>query len=124
MAFSFTVPAGSFADVDAGDALSYSATLADGSGAAGLAEFRCRHADLQRHARPTPTSARIGVRVTATDGSGATGSDDFALTVANVNDARRSSRSRSPIRAATQGAALRLHPAGGHALPTSTLATP
>ncbi len=31
VAFSFTLPAGSFADIDAGDALSYSATLFDGS---------------------------------------------------------------------------------------------
>ena len=28
LAFSFTLPAGSFADIDAGDTLSYSATLA------------------------------------------------------------------------------------------------
>ena len=48
--FSFTVPATSFIDVDVGDSLTLSATLADGSPLARLAQLRSGHPDLLRHA--------------------------------------------------------------------------
>ncbi len=51
--FSFQFAANTFADVDVGDTLTYTA-----SGAARLAELRCRHAHLLAARPPTPTSAR------------------------------------------------------------------
>ncbi len=69
VAFSFTLPAGSFADIDAGDALTYSATLASG---AALPTWLSFDAATQTFSG-TPANADVGaisVRVTATDGSG------------------------------------------------------
>ncbi|MGI9213886.1 MAG: putative Ig domain-containing protein, partial [Methylococcaceae bacterium] len=84
--FSLTVPANTFADVDVGDTLGYSATLADGSALPVWLSFDAASASFSG----TPTNADVGlinVKVTATDGSLATASSAFALTVANVNDA-------------------------------------
>ncbi|WP_186289687.1 cadherin-like domain-containing protein [Methylomonas koyamae] len=85
-AFSFQVPANTFADVDVGDALSYTATLADGSA---LPNWLTFNAATQTFSG-TPANADVGsisVRVTGADNNGATVYDDFALTVTNVNDA-------------------------------------
>ena len=74
-----------FADVDADDSLSYSATLADGSALPSWLSFDAS----TRTFSGTPENADVGsvtVRVTATDGSSATVSDDFVLAVANTND--------------------------------------
>ena len=58
-AFSFTVPANSFADVDVGDTLTYTATRADGLGAArGVAHLHCGHAHLLWAHPPTRMWAR------------------------------------------------------------------
>ncbi len=86
LAFTFTVPAGSFGDADAGDTLSYSATLVSGAALPSWLSFNA----ATRTFSGTPANADVGgiaVRVTATDGSGAAAFDDFSLTVANVNDA-------------------------------------
>lgn len=86
--FQYTVPAGSFGDVDVGDTLSYSATLASGNA---LPAWLLFDAATQTFSG-TPTHADVGtlsVRVTATDNALASVSDDFALTVDNVNDAPR-----------------------------------
>ena len=48
--FSFTVPPASFSDVDVGDSLTLSATLADGSPLARLAQLRSGNPDFLRHA--------------------------------------------------------------------------
>ena len=85
-AFSFTVPADAFSDVDASDVLTYSATLADGSALPAWLSFD----PATRTFSGTPENGDVGsidVRVTATDGSGASAADDFTLTTANVNDA-------------------------------------
>ena len=85
-AFSFTVPPGTFGDIDAGDTLSYTATLASG---AALPAWLSFDAATQTFSG-TPANADVGavtLRVVATDGSGAAASGDFALTVGNVNDA-------------------------------------
>ncbi|MBK7238557.1 MAG: tandem-95 repeat protein, partial [Sterolibacteriaceae bacterium] len=84
--FSFTVPAGSFTDIGAGDTLSYSATLTSGGGLPAWLSFDAG----TRTFNGTPANGDVGtlsIRVTATDGGGLTASDDFTLTVANVNDA-------------------------------------
>lgn len=84
--FSFVLPAGSFADQDMGDLLTYTATLASG---APLPEWLVF--DDATHAfSGVPGNADVGmlnVRVTATDGEGAAVSDIFAIAVDNVNDA-------------------------------------
>jgi large repetitive protein len=85
-AFSFQVPASSFADVDAGDALSYSATLADGTTLPSWLSFNA----ATRAFSGTPGNANVGtvsVNVTATDGSLASVSDNFDIAVTNTNDA-------------------------------------
>jgi VCBS repeat-containing protein len=85
-AFSFQVPANTFADVDVGDALTYSATRANGSALPGWLTFDA----VTRTFSGTPANADVGavsVRVTATDGSNASVSDVFDLSVANTNDA-------------------------------------
>ena len=85
-AYGFTLPAGTFSDPDAGDSLSYSASLADGSALPGWLSF---DAGTQTFSG-TPLQADVGavdLRVTATDGGGLAAADTFALSVANVNDA-------------------------------------
>ena len=84
-AFSLNV-AGNFADVDLGDVLTYTATLANGDPLPAWLSINPTTGELSG----TPDNGDVGaysVTVTATDGSGATASDTFDLTVANVNDA-------------------------------------
>ena len=84
--FSFAVPQETFSDADRSDALTYSASLEDGSPLPDWLEF---DADTRTFSG-TPDNADVGdlgVRVTATDGEGAEVSEGFSLTVTNVNDA-------------------------------------
>ena len=96
--FSFQFAGNTFADVDAGDVLTYSATLANGDPLPTWLTFNA----ATRTFSGTPANGDVGaitVRVTATDGSSAAISDDFVITVANVNDApswRTASRIRTP----------------------------
>jgi VCBS repeat-containing protein len=83
--FSFTVPANSFADVDVGDTLTLSATLADGSPLPAWLSFD----GATQTFSGTPLNGDVGalsIRVTATDSAGASASQDFTVTVANTND--------------------------------------
>ena len=83
--FSFTVPAASFTDVDVGDSLSLSATLADGSPLPSWLSFNAATQTFSG----TPLNDDVGalsIRVTATDTSGASAAQDFTVTVANTND--------------------------------------
>lgn len=83
--FSFAVPQGSFTDVDAGDSLTYKATLAGGKA---LPKWLTFDAATQIFSG-TPADADGGqthqVTVTATDKSKASISDTFALAVEGVN---------------------------------------
>jgi Ca2+-binding RTX toxin-like protein len=85
-AWTFVLPAGTFADEDDGAAaLALAARLADGSALPAWLSFDA----ATRTFSGTPANADVGrieVRVTATDPSGASVSDVFALAVANVND--------------------------------------
>jgi len=84
-AFSFTVPMDTYADVDTGDTLTYSATLADDSALPGWLTFNA----AARTFSGTPANedvGTLGVKVAATDGASASVSDVFDLTVANTND--------------------------------------
>jgi Ca2+-binding RTX toxin-like protein len=85
-AFSFAVPVGTFSDEDAGDSLTYAASLPDGSALPAWLSF---DANTSRFSG-TPLQADVGaidVRVTATDAGGLSASDTFTLSVSNVNDA-------------------------------------
>ncbi len=84
--FSFTIPEDTFNDVDTGDTLTYSATLADGSELPSWLTFD----PATRTFSGTPTNDDVGevtVTVTATDTHSESISNSFTLTVENVNDA-------------------------------------
>ncbi|MBI5317275.1 MAG: putative Ig domain-containing protein [Nitrospirae bacterium] len=84
--FSIVVPANAFADQDAGDVLTYSATLANGTALPAWLTFDA----ATRTFSGTPDDAQVGnldVRVTATDTGNLAVSDQFTLTVTNVNEA-------------------------------------
>lgn len=79
------LPADAFTDPD-GDALAYSARLAGGGALPAWLQFDA----ATRTFSGTPGNAAVGelrIEVTATDPSGASARQSFALTVANVNDA-------------------------------------
>jgi len=83
---SITVPANTFVDQDAGDALTYRATLANGNAMPSWLNFNT----TTRTFSGTPDDAQVGsldVRVTATDSGNLTASDVFTLNVTNVNEA-------------------------------------
>lgn len=78
--FTFAFDADVFVDVDAGDALSYTSELIDGSSLPMWLNFDAS----SRTFSGTPVREDVGVediRVIATDGSGATASTDFSLEV-------------------------------------------
>ncbi|MCA6972399.1 putative Ig domain-containing protein, partial [Pectobacterium carotovorum] len=80
-----TIPAGTFTDPD-GDTLTLRATLADGSALPSWLTFNAATGTFSG----TPGNGDVGnlsIRVTATDGSNASVSTSFGLTVTNVNDA-------------------------------------
>jgi Ca2+-binding RTX toxin-like protein len=84
--FSFELPAETFSDPDAGDSLTYSATLGGGAALPAWLSFDAG----TRTFSGTPLQADVGaleVTVTATDSGGLSAADTFALTIANVNDA-------------------------------------
>ncbi|MDH5640949.1 MAG: putative Ig domain-containing protein, partial [Nitrospira sp.] len=84
--WTFVVPVETFADVDAGDTLTYGATLADGSALPAWLSFD----PITRTFTGTPDDAQVGtisLKVTATDTFAASVSDIFDLLVTNVNEA-------------------------------------
>ena len=76
--FVYTVPTSTFSDPDAGDTLTYSATLADGSA---LPSWLTFNAATRTFSGTPGTLGTISVRVTAQDASNLTVSDVFDLTV-------------------------------------------
>ncbi len=84
--FSFTVPVNTFTDIDTGDTLIYSATLAGGTALPSWLSFDAATQTFSG----TPGNWDVGnysVTVTATDTGGLTASSVFAVDVVNVNDA-------------------------------------
>ena len=84
--FSLTVASNTFADVDAGDSLTYSAKKSDGSSLPNWLTFT----PATRTFSGTPTASDIGnfdVTVTATDASNVSTSDTFRFTVGFINAA-------------------------------------
>jgi len=85
-AFSFQFASNSFADVDVGDTLTYSATLSGGGALPAWLSFNA----ATRTFSGTPLNADVGtitVKVTASDGNGGTVFDTFDIVTANTNDA-------------------------------------
>lgn len=84
--FRFQIPANTFADIDAGDVLRFTATLENGSTLPSWLTFDA----ATRSLNGTPANGDVGsfrVRITATDSGNASVSDTFDLTVINANDA-------------------------------------
>lgn len=84
-AFSFVLPQGTFTDVDE-DALTLTATLADGSELPAWLSFDAATGTFSG----TPAQSDVDdldIKVTATDPSGAAVSDTFRISVSNTNDA-------------------------------------
>ena len=78
------LPASTFADVDSGDILSLSATLADGSALPAWMAFDANTRSFTGTPAETD-NASLDIVVTATDTGGATASDTFNLTVGQAN---------------------------------------
>jgi Ca2+-binding RTX toxin-like protein len=84
--FSIQIPANTFSDVDAGDSLTYSAKLANGSALPNWLQFNA----ATRTFSGTPGNENVGnlsIKVTATDKAGASANTNFDLAIANANDA-------------------------------------
>lgn len=82
-AFSLTLPAGTFTDVDSGDALAYAATAANGSALPAWLSFNAS----TRTFSGTPTSGDVGtlsVKTTATDLGGLSVSETFNVAVSTA----------------------------------------
>ena len=112
--FFYTLPDAMFVDEDAGDSLTYSATLADSSPLPSWLSFE----GATRTFSGTPGNADVGdvaIWVAATDQAGASATSVFNLTIQNVNDAPFVS---TPIadRNTKQGQAFQ------YTLPTNTFA--
>ncbi|TAN70255.1 MAG: hypothetical protein EPN17_06135 [Methylobacter sp.] len=82
VAFSYTLPASAFTDPDAGDTLSYSATLADGSA---LPSWLVFNAATHKFSGTPTTLGTTSVQVSATDSGGLKVSDIFDLVVSVQN---------------------------------------
>jgi len=84
--FSYVIPDDAFVDADPEDELTYRATQSDGQPLPSWLHFD----PTTKSFIGVPTNGDVGsvvVRVTVTDATGASVSDDFALTVTNTNDA-------------------------------------
>ncbi|WP_256872048.1 putative Ig domain-containing protein [Nostoc sp. TCL26-01] len=82
--FNFTIPQNTFSDVDAGDTLTYSATLENGDPLPSWLSFNTN----TRTFSGTPVTSNAGIvniKITASDTQGATASDIFALRVTASN---------------------------------------
>ena len=85
-AFNFQIPTNTFTDIDAGDVLTYSATLENGNALPTWLTFNSANQTFSG----TPTNDNVGnlnVKVAATDKAGASVNDIFVIAVENVNDA-------------------------------------
>jgi len=82
--FSITVPAGAFADPDAGDVLTYSATLSNGDPLPAWLSFNAATRTLSG-TTSLGMLEQTGIQVTATDQAGASASDVFVINVATQN---------------------------------------
>ncbi|MCK9202338.1 MAG: putative Ig domain-containing protein [Gallionella sp.] len=83
--FVWSIPADAFTDIDTGDTLTYSVTLADGTAMPPWLTFDA----VTQTVSGIPGNAdaeSLGLLVTATDSGGLSASNNFAVNVTNVND--------------------------------------
>ena len=102
MAFSYSFPSDTFADVDGGDTLAYTATKTDGGALPAWLTFTSG----TRSFSGTPQIAdagRLSVQVTASDGNGGSVSDSFELSVAVTDVCTRTREVSAAIVAAVNG---------------------
>jgi Ca2+-binding RTX toxin-like protein len=85
-AFSFTMPGATFVDVDAGDSLTYTATLADGTALPSWLTFNGLTTTFSGTALNDDVGS-LAIQVTATDQDELAASTSFVLTIQDVNDA-------------------------------------
>jgi Ca2+-binding RTX toxin-like protein len=83
-AINYTVPSGAFTDADAGDVLTYTATLATGAALPSWLAFNPSTRAFTGTA-PTATVGNTSIKVTATDKAGAAISDVFDVVVSAEN---------------------------------------
>lgn len=110
-AFTLTLPAAAFGDVDAGDTLAWSARLATGAVLPAWLAFDA----ATRTFSGTPANVDVGslvLRVSVADVAGAGAWQDFTLTVANTNDTPLAG-SPLPALAAFEGAQFAFALPGG-----------
>ncbi len=103
-AFNFQFALNTFADVDVGDTLTYTAQLAGGGAIPAWLSFD----PLTRTFSGTPLNANVGtvsIDVIANDGNGGTVTDTFDIVVANANDAPTTANA-IPNQNATEDAAF------------------
>jgi ELWxxDGT repeat protein len=82
-AFSFTIPANAFSDPDAGNTLTYSATLADGST---LPTWLTFDANTRTFSGTPPTgTGSLNLQVVATDNGGLSVADAFSVAIGSGN---------------------------------------
>ncbi|MBC1241762.1 putative Ig domain-containing protein [Nostoc sp. 2RC] len=82
--FNFTIPDNTFADIDAGDTLTYSATLDDGNSLPAWLSFNSNTHTFT--GTPSDLDVKtISIKVTATDSSNTSISDTFNLSVTPLN---------------------------------------
>ena len=109
-AFSYVLPAATFADVDLGDSLTYSATMADGSALPSWLQFDAATGTFSG----TPANGDVGslsVKVTATDSALASATKDLDISVANTNDAPTATARQRACRR-RRGCGVQLYAAG------------
>ncbi|MDB5802437.1 MAG: Hemolysin-type calcium-binding region, partial [Rhodocyclales bacterium] len=83
LAFTFTVPAGSFTDIDTGDTLTYSAKLTSGSTLPTWLTFNAATRTLSG-TPPVGTAGTLAVQITATDTAGSSATSNFNLAIATA----------------------------------------
>jgi hypothetical protein len=84
--FSFTIPAGTFTDIDTNDSLSFTAALSNNSPLPAWLDFDASTGIFSG----IPTNSDVGainVKVTAVDTNGALVSSEFNLVITNINNA-------------------------------------
>jgi Ca2+-binding RTX toxin-like protein len=79
--YSYAIPVNTFEDIDVGDTLTYTATLADGSALPSCLTFDTVTQSFS--GKPTRTG-KISIKVTATDSAAASASDTFDLDVRRI----------------------------------------